>query len=151
MAQHLDTWTAEGVEGGLIRFYQEIAGVGLVFPLAAKPKPIAVDYPDYPVITLHPVEGLEFVEDAVTALGSTTELAHHLFRECWAAATGKHGCPDGGRGSWTSTLITEAHMRRASRCGWSRHRCEVDRDVKNWHPNWHRTARDRGVLAGTRT
>jgi hypothetical protein len=43
-------WTAEGVKGGLIRFYREIAGVGLVFPRADRP--IAVDYPGYPVITL---------------------------------------------------------------------------------------------------
>jgi hypothetical protein len=28
------------------------------------------------------------VEEAVTALGSTTELATHLFRECWAIGTG---------------------------------------------------------------
>ena len=27
-------WTSEGVKGGLIRFYHEIAGVGLVFPRA---------------------------------------------------------------------------------------------------------------------
>ena len=39
-------------------------------------------------ITLVPIEGLEYVEEAVTALGSSTELAHHLFRECWAAGTG---------------------------------------------------------------
>jgi hypothetical protein len=32
--------------------------------------------------------GLEFVEEAVTALGSSTELATHLFRECWAVGTG---------------------------------------------------------------
>jgi hypothetical protein len=30
---------------------------------------------------LRPIKGLEFVEEAVTALGSSTELAHHLFRE----------------------------------------------------------------------
>jgi hypothetical protein len=34
------------------------------------------------------IEGLEFVEEAVAALGSTTELAGHLFRECWAKGTG---------------------------------------------------------------
>jgi hypothetical protein len=28
------------------------------------------------------------VEEAVTALGSSTELAHHLFRECWWVGTG---------------------------------------------------------------
>jgi hypothetical protein len=28
------------------------------------------------------------VEEAVTALGYSTELAHHLFRECWAIGTG---------------------------------------------------------------
>src|ERR1700738_5092023 len=31
---------------------------------------------------------LEFVEETVTALGSSTELAHHLFRECWVVGTG---------------------------------------------------------------
>jgi hypothetical protein len=44
--------------------------------------------------------------ETVTALGYSGEFADQLFRECWAAATGKHGCPDGGRGSWTSTLVT---------------------------------------------
>jgi hypothetical protein len=52
--------------------------VGLVFPRGDRP--IAVEYPGYPVITLHPIEGLEFVREAVTALGSSTELATHLFR-----------------------------------------------------------------------
>ena len=28
------------------------------------------------------------MEEAVTALGYSTELAHHLFRECWAEGTG---------------------------------------------------------------
>ena len=28
------------------------------------------------------------MEEAVTALGYSTELAHHLFRECWAIGTG---------------------------------------------------------------
>jgi hypothetical protein len=28
------------------------------------------------------------VEETVTALGSSTELAHHLFRECWVVGTG---------------------------------------------------------------
>jgi hypothetical protein len=32
--------------------------------------------------------GLEFVEETVAALGSSTELATHLFRECWAEGTG---------------------------------------------------------------
>ena len=35
----------------------EIAGVGLVFPRADRP--IAVEYPEDAVITLHPIEGLE--------------------------------------------------------------------------------------------
>jgi hypothetical protein len=34
------------------------------------------------------IDGLEFVEEAVTALGYSTELASHLFRECWAVGTG---------------------------------------------------------------
>jgi hypothetical protein len=34
------------------------------------------------------IKGLEYVEEAVTALGYSTELAHHLFRECWAVGTG---------------------------------------------------------------
>jgi hypothetical protein len=41
MDQDPDTWTAEGVKGGLIQFYREIAGVGLVFPRADRQ--IAVD------------------------------------------------------------------------------------------------------------
>jgi hypothetical protein len=45
--------------------------------------PVAVEYPGYPVIRLRRIEGIEFVEDAVTALGSSTELATHLFRQCW--------------------------------------------------------------------
>jgi hypothetical protein len=87
MDQHPDIWTAEGVKGGLIRFYREIAGVGLVFPRADRP--IAVEFPGYPVVRLRPI-GLEFVEETVTALGSSTELAHHLFRECWAIGTGSY-------------------------------------------------------------
>jgi hypothetical protein len=50
MDQHPDTWTGEGVKGGLIGFYREIAGVGLVFPRADR----------YPVVRLRPIEGLEF-------------------------------------------------------------------------------------------
>jgi hypothetical protein len=38
-------------------------GVGLVFPRADRP--IAVDYPGYPIITLHPIEGLKYVKEAV--------------------------------------------------------------------------------------
>jgi hypothetical protein len=49
----------------LIRFYREIAGVGLVFPRADRS--IAVEYPGYPVITLRPIVGLEFVLEAVAA------------------------------------------------------------------------------------
>src|ERR1700732_3832722 len=86
MHQNPDIWTAEGVKRGLIRFYREIAGVGLVFPRADHP--IAVEFPGYPVVRLRPIEGREFVEEAVTALGSSTELATHLFRECWAEGTG---------------------------------------------------------------
>src|SRR5258708_7840278 len=55
MDQHQDRWTAEGVKGGLIRFYHEIAGVGLVFPRADRP--IAVEWAGHAVITLHPIEG----------------------------------------------------------------------------------------------
>jgi hypothetical protein len=65
MDQHPDIWTAEGVKGGLIGFYREIAG-GLVFPRADRP--IAVDYPGYPVITLHPIKGLEFVVASTATL-----------------------------------------------------------------------------------
>ena len=70
----------------MIRFYHAIAGVGLVFPRADRP--IAVEFPGYPVVRLRPIAGLEYVEETVTALGSSTELAHHLFRECWAVGTG---------------------------------------------------------------
>jgi hypothetical protein len=61
-------------------------GVGLVFPRADRS--IAVEFPGYPVVRLRPIEGLEFVEEAVIALGSSTELATHPFRECWAVGTG---------------------------------------------------------------
>ena len=74
MDRHPDTWTAEGVKGGLIRFYHEIAGVGLVFPRADRP--IAVEFPGYPVVRLRPIEGIEFVEETVTALGYSTELVN---------------------------------------------------------------------------
>jgi hypothetical protein len=76
----------QGVKGGLIRFYREIVGVGLVFPRADRP--IAVEFPGYPVVRLRGIDGLEFVEETVTALGSSTELATHLFRQCWAEGTG---------------------------------------------------------------
>jgi hypothetical protein len=72
MDQHPDTWTAEGVKGGLIGFYREIAEVGLLFPRADRP--IAVEFPGYPVVRLRPIDGLEFVEEAVTALGSSTSV-----------------------------------------------------------------------------
>jgi hypothetical protein len=49
---------------------------------------IAVEWVGYQVIRLRPIEGLEFIEEAVTALGYSTELAHHLFRECWVVGTG---------------------------------------------------------------
>src|ERR1700730_9860594 len=75
-----------GGKGGLIRFYHEIAGVGLVFPRADRP--IAVEWVGYQVIMLRPIEGLEFVEETVTALGYSTDLAHPLFRECWSIGTG---------------------------------------------------------------
>jgi hypothetical protein len=57
----------------------------------------------YQVIRLHPIEGIEFVEEAVTALGYSTELATHLFRECWAVGTGS-----GRTLGWTGKEI-EAH------------------------------------------
>jgi hypothetical protein len=70
----------------LIGFYRGITGVGLVFPRADLP--IAVKWAGHAVSTLRPIKGLEFVEETVTALGYSTELAHHLFRECWAVGTG---------------------------------------------------------------
>jgi hypothetical protein len=68
--------------------------LGIVAPLSLlliglrADRPIAVEYPEDAVITLHPIEGLEFVEETVIALGSSTELANHLFRECWVVGTG---------------------------------------------------------------
>jgi hypothetical protein len=85
MDEQPDTWTGEGVKGGLIRFYREIAGVGLMFPRADWP--VAVEYPGYPVMRLRRIEGIEFVKEAVAALGVSTELAGHLFRECWVVGT----------------------------------------------------------------
>jgi hypothetical protein len=52
----------------LVRFYREIAGVGLVFPRADHP--IAVEFPGYPVVRLRHIAGIRYVEEAVTALGS---------------------------------------------------------------------------------
>jgi hypothetical protein len=43
MTPHPTPWTAEAVTAGLIGFYHEIAGVGLVFPRGDRP--IAVEYP----------------------------------------------------------------------------------------------------------
>src|ERR1700730_14071523 len=60
---HLD---GGGGQGGLIGFYREIAGVGLVFPRADRP--IAVEFPRYPVVRLRRIEGIEFVEEAVTTM-----------------------------------------------------------------------------------
>ena len=36
---------------------------------------VAPKYPEDAVITLHPIEGLEFVLEAVAALGNSSELA----------------------------------------------------------------------------
>jgi hypothetical protein len=58
--------------------------VGLLFPRADRA--IAVEYPGYPVIRLRRIAGIEFVLEAIAALGSSTELATHLFRECWAVS-----------------------------------------------------------------
>ena len=63
---------------GLIRFYRELAGVGLVFPRGGPADRGGV--PGYPVVRLRPIDGIEFVKEAVTALGYSTDLATHLFR-----------------------------------------------------------------------
>jgi hypothetical protein len=68
------SWTRRG-SGGLIGFYHEIAGVGLVFPLAARP--IAVSTPGTPSSRCGRSRGIEFVEEAVAAVGSSGEFAHH--------------------------------------------------------------------------
>jgi hypothetical protein len=65
-----------GGQGGADPFYRGITGVGLVFPRAGP-----ADRGWVLRVSLRPIKGLEFVEEAVTALGSSTELAHHLFRE----------------------------------------------------------------------
>ncbi len=56
----------------------------------ASGRPIAIEWgAGHPVITLHWIEGIEFVEATVAALlGTKTDLAIHLFRECWAVGTG---------------------------------------------------------------
>jgi hypothetical protein len=59
----------------------EIAGVGLVFLFAEAP--VACRCPGYPDFTLHPIEGVEFVEETVAALGSSGELPTIRFRERW--------------------------------------------------------------------
>ena len=45
-----------------------------MFPRADHP--IAVEFPGYPVVRLRPIEGIEFVEETVTALGYSTELVN---------------------------------------------------------------------------
>jgi hypothetical protein len=50
--------------------------------------PVASRCPGYPEFTLRPIVGIQYVEEAVAALGSSTELATHLFRECWVVGTG---------------------------------------------------------------
>ena len=39
-------------------------------------------------VLLRPIEGLEFVVDAMSAPAELSDLADYLFRDCWAAATG---------------------------------------------------------------
>jgi preprotein translocase subunit Sec61beta len=74
----------ETVKAGLIRFYREIAGVGLVFPRADRP--IAVEWVGYQVIRLHPIEGIEFVEEAVTVCRAFGwEIEAHRFKVATAA------------------------------------------------------------------
>jgi hypothetical protein len=79
--------------------------VGLVFPRADRP--IAVEVREIGLegnlVTLRPIEGLEFVQETVTALGYSGELVNHLFRECWAVGTGS-----GRTLGWTGKEI-EAH------------------------------------------
>jgi hypothetical protein len=50
---------------------RNITGVGLRFPRADWP--IAVEYTRYRVIRLRRIQGIEFVEETVAALGSSTE------------------------------------------------------------------------------
>jgi NAD(P)H-hydrate repair Nnr-like enzyme with NAD(P)H-hydrate dehydratase domain len=81
------------------------------------------------VITPHPIEGIEFVEEAVAALGSSTELADHLFRECWAVGTGS-----GRTLGWTGREI-EAHKFKVAMAAdlvalWHNGRITVDRGQK---------------------
>ena len=59
MDRHPDVWTAETVKAGLTRFYHEIAGVGLAFPVSTRP--VAAEHLGDAVITLRPIEGIEFV------------------------------------------------------------------------------------------
>jgi hypothetical protein len=84
MDQSPDTWTAEGVKRGLIRFYQQIAGVGLLFPRADWP--VAVEFPGFPVVRVRRVEGLEFVEETVAALGSIARRSVVLSSTCSGSA-----------------------------------------------------------------
>jgi len=44
MDRHPDTWTADGVKGGLIGFYREIAGVGLIFPRRGRSRSMAAGW-----------------------------------------------------------------------------------------------------------
>jgi hypothetical protein len=112
-----------GGQGGLIRFCREIAGVGLTFPRADRL--IAIDYPGAPIVTLHPITGIEFVVDTVTALSGERDLADHLFRQCWATGA----CGQSGGKSYDRILQER---------GWSPadHRQKVARAaelVATWH------------------
>jgi hypothetical protein len=110
MDQYLGTWTAEGVKGGLIGFYREIAGVGLVFPRGDRP--IAVEFPGYPVVRLRPIEGLEFVGAWTPAL-VTAGLARFTMR-----SRASDWCSRGGNGRSRSgtpgTLLSRFGRSRGS-------------------------------------
>jgi hypothetical protein len=98
MDQHPDTWTAETVKGGLIGFYREIAGVGLMFPRADWP--IAVEYSGYPVIMLRRIAGIEF-RRGLTSIKNNSEQSCRADDRA-AALTYLEGCPCSGRRSGTA-------------------------------------------------
>ena len=86
MGQHPDTWTAEGVKGGLL--LPRDRGLELAVYRGRVGKD-GVRGGTLDAVWCTPVfDPPAPPEEAVTALGYSGELAHHLFRECWLVGTG---------------------------------------------------------------
>ena len=73
-----------------------------------------VSTPGYPVITLRPIEGLEFVGETVAALGSSGELAHHLFQGVLGGGNGQRPMPGVRLGEAGGAVPRPAHCNQAN-------------------------------------